>query len=122
LLEDNPIGWGVHENKLYTLVELKLGVEIPKSNSARNQWMALPTELKETYTAVPDKITSAVKRFDMKPPQFYSTINKSKAKAITWEDMRAGFHQLTKFTIDGRTLGGVMTTFKHQGQDKDIFR
>jgi hypothetical protein len=80
--------------------------------------MALPTKPEGAYKAAPDKITSAVKRFDMRPPLFYSTMNKSKTKAITWEDIRVGLSQLTKFTIDGRTLGDVVAAFEPRGLGK----
>ena len=70
--------------------------------------LALPADPDAAYALVRAKLDETVQRLNLKPQQFYNTMNVAKHKSLSREAMRLGLHRLTKYTIDDRVLDDVL--------------
>jgi hypothetical protein len=119
LLEDNPIGWGVHGYKTYTPVPLKMSAAKPAADRATNQKVEMPKDPKKQEELIKAKIIEVCTRLNMKADQFYNTLNKRKAKdGLTRDDLKKGLHQLTKFDITDSVLDFVLGKLNPNKADK----
>ena len=120
LLLDNEIGWGVYGYKRYTPVELNVGKNTPaagKVGAARAKVIELPADPEEAKQVVLDATRAAVKRLNMKPQQFFNTINKKKQKVVAKEDLRAALHSLTKYQMTDLVLDPILALLNPEGAD-----
>jgi hypothetical protein len=81
---------------------------LPETRCRASLAPALPADPEAAYALVRAKLDAAVQRLNMKPQQFYNTMNQTKAKSISREAMRLGLHRLTKYTITDRVLDDVL--------------
>jgi len=121
LLQDNAIGWGVHGYKAYTPVPIKMSTPKPANDPSRatNKVIAMPKDPKEAEALIKKKIIEACTRLNMKPQQFYNTMNSRKDKeGITKDDLKGSLYKLTKCEITDEVLKFVWGKLNPDGGPK----